>query len=65
MSKQELLKKLHDLAWVGRTDLLGGDALEELQDFIVKQIEEEEASGTMRTRRLDNGHMAEIQVVNE
>ncbi len=63
MNKQELLKKLHEVALVGYDGPLGGDPLDELHALIKSEIEAEESAGTMRTRRLPNGHMAEIEVV--
>lgn len=65
MSKAELLVRLHDLAWAGRAEALGGDALAELQAFIVEQIEAEEQAGRVRVARLPNGFMAELEALAE
>ena len=60
MTKQELLKRIHEILW-RNDDLMDQDALFELQDLIDDEILEEVSQGNMKIKRV-GGYIINIEI---
>ena len=64
MTKQQLLKKLHQLVWED-DDLMGQDNLFAMQEIIDNEIVKEVNDGRMSAKQHQNGFIYDIKIVKE
>lgn len=62
MTKQELLKHIHEIIW-RHDDIMEQDTLLELQDLIDSEIIGETKKGTMKIEQLNNGFINDIKIL--
>lgn len=61
MTKCQLLKKLHKLAWE-HDDLMNQDTLFKIQDIIDKEILSETVKGNLEITQLSNGFIKSVKI---
>ena len=61
MTKNELLKRLHGLAW-SNDDLMEQDTLFEMQQVIDQELVDEHNKGNLTITQLDNGYITGIDL---
>jgi len=64
MTKQELLKQIHELIWRD-DDSMEQDTLSKLQGFIDSAIIDEVKQGTIKIKQLNNGFIKDIEILLE
>jgi len=62
MTKQELLKHIHEIIW-RHDDIMEQDTLLELQDLIDSEIIGETKKETMKIEQLNNGFINDIKIL--
>jgi len=62
MTRQELLKQIHEIIWRD-DDSMEQDTLLELQGFIDSAIIDEAKQGTMKIKQLNNGFIKDIEIL--
>jgi hypothetical protein len=62
MTKQELLKQIHEIIWRD-DDSMEQETLLELHGFIDAAIIDEAKQGTMKINQLNNGFIKDIEIL--
>ena len=62
MTKQELLKQIHEIIWRD-DDSMEQDTLLELQGFIDSAIIDEAKQGKIKIKQLNNGFIRDIEIL--
>jgi len=62
MTKQELLKQIHEIIWRD-DDSIEQDTLSELQGLVDSAIIGEVKQGTMKIKQLNNGFIKNIEIL--
>ena len=62
MTKQELLKQIHEIIWRDG-DSMEQDTLLQLQELIDSAIIDETKQGTMKIKQLNNGFIKDIKII--